>query len=958
MLCTVLDRYQDLDPRLANYVFFPLSHVFQIGFSIPSRAFCLSFHCLGSIIQKGWREEADLELVKQLLFLLTIHLSQAVKANDNDDLTGELLWCLGSLFQQTPRALRDVYSRDKDRVIPVVGQIFDASLTLVNARPIARIQIRSLEAIESLLSAIQDRGLLLRFLPGIVSQLTRFLEPSVQRRRLFEPLVKALTCLSSLFRQILTCTKDTDNGQQEEQKGTAKLGPWWDPQNSSQVFVALTKILKLQSHEKPQVAEALCSLCLVVLQEGSSVLGNCRTLAVEAILNICAQRPKEVTLTRAKLVQLASENPHVAAAIKELCHKWLSSLPRGAQSASKEAFEHQTARIGLAYYILGQSLEDVVGLSNVFIENMHASVAAVFDGYTRSPLPIALLDATAVGSSLEMAKAGLRDSRYLDPAGEQFEQLQKPTLESLKNLLLAVKPIACTSATNLSFARSILLGSPQGSAASLWMLARLIELDHADGIHSRSALHSGAPRHEEENYHDLALDRSLVALKGTSSEATRDWRVQASALEVLSMLARHQQHGFRSTLVDTLYPIVEVLGSREPLLIDRAVRCLNEVSRSCGYNNAGDLIVENVDYLVNAIALKLNTFDLDPRAPQVLTMMLGLSGSALIPFLDDTLESIFSLLASYHGYSHLVDSFFKVLSSVVKEAAASPELLRVPSPDHKKPEPPNLSLRALLARLDGIEGSSSEDPERRSFNDAGRQEAKSMSTANATSANQGNQEVPQGSEEREKVPKVYTTVESIMSLCQFYLTLGESDLRRKLLDLTATGCSVLARNENRFLPLVNDLWPVVVKRLYEDDPLVSQAAMKTLSRFFEGAGDFLASRVEDEWHSMRALYFKLETGALATVQVRGSSSRFTLARQTLDTFVHMLVDLTYYVRISPEMEDDIFAMLGKLAGADSRVAAALSRLNEDALWLALHATSLHEEVPSAEGFVFKSVKVI
>ncbi len=39
---------------------------------------------------------------------------------------------------------------------------------------------------------------------------------------------------------------------------------------------------------------------------------------------------------------------------------------------------------------------------------------------------------------------------------------------------------------------------------------------------------------------------------------------------------------------------------------------MNILSHSCGYGHSGDMVIQNADYLINAIGIRLNTFDLSP----------------------------------------------------------------------------------------------------------------------------------------------------------------------------------------------------------------------------------------------------------------------------------------------------------------------------------------------------------
>src|SRR5690606_22271970 len=105
-------------------------------------------------------------------------------------------------------------------------------------------------------------------------------------------------------------------------------------------------------------------------------------------------------------------------------------------------------------------------------------------------------------------------------------------------------------------------------------------------------------------------------------------------------------------------------------------------------------------YMVNSVALRLNTLDISPASTQVLTMMIRLTGPRLVPFLDDVVESIFAALENYHGYPLFVESLFSVLKELVNQAVKSDTLLledqKHSVPVHKKKRPQPEGIGGLL----------------------------------------------------------------------------------------------------------------------------------------------------------------------------------------------------------------------------------------------------------------------
>ena len=111
------------------------------------------------------------------------------------------------------------------------------------------------------------------------------------------------------------------------------------------------------------------------------------------------------------------------------------------------------------------------------------------------------------------------------------------------------------------------------------------------------------------------------------------------------------------------------------MLRKHAMTGLNLLAQACEYPSTGDMLIGNVDYLINSVALKLNSFDISAQVPQVVLMMLRLCGARIVPYLDDLLGSIFSAVDNFHGYPRLVELLFRVLKGVVDESRKQPELM-------------------------------------------------------------------------------------------------------------------------------------------------------------------------------------------------------------------------------------------------------------------------------------------
>jgi TELO2-interacting protein 1 len=776
---SVLDTLNgvELDNKLADYVFFPLSYVIR-DTNLPSKPLALAVQCLRKLIE-GW-DGTDKELVKQLLVFFTIQLKK-----DNPDVLLAVIPCIEALLKRGHLAEIDA---------PVFGQLIDTFLTKIKDATVD-IQLVASSALYATVSVLDNERCRM-FLPGIVSQLSNIL----RGHKAYRVIVKSLQILS------LIIGKAFNEAEVSWKRGTA-----------SQLLLALSNIVHLKYYDRSEVREGLANLCFTVLDQK---LENCQPLMLETLCTISSQ-----DTTIRERIQEADTN-----VLLELTHKWLIALPRKLQS-DEMVYDRHISLICEACQMLPENRE----LMETMINSIEDSASTIL-----------------------ASKKTIIDTDF---------EFDTPNLRSLRKLVF--------TAQTLLEPQMYQVASRARDIAPMWVLARSLNHQVSGEIL------------------EMTLTNSIDVL----SEDVEDWRISALALELLTLVAKQEKEEFKTSLVDTLFPVVKLLGSKDTTLKQCAVMCLDSISKSCGYENPGEMIVQNVDYLVNAVALKFNTFDVDPQAAQVLVMMLELSGPSLIPYLDDLVDSIFGALAAYHGYPRLVEVLFTALASIVRHGSSPASMLM------DRPRIEHIKRPSKWTSLEDIP------------NILKKQEREIETPAEVA---------------KEEKTKVYTMVQSVLKLSQHYLTHQEPYLRQKLLDLVAVGCSSLSRNEDEFLPLVNDIWPVVLKRLYDEEAVVTIAAMKALSQIFIGAGDFVSSRVEDEWPAIRKLYRQVQAKAALE---RGGRGSFAYAERLLDSMINMLINLMLYVRVTAEIEDDLFELLGSMAKSRDDVRDALDILNSDALWL-------------------------
>ncbi|KAI9824952.1 MAG: hypothetical protein M1826_007204 [Phylliscum demangeonii] len=1022
-----------LDVKLADYVFFPLSQVLRYRQQVSQRALELALRCLQILISHGWRDQLSPELAVQLLILLTFvaggdpTAGAHPAAERSEELRHAAYDCLAALLSCCSRT-SGAAALTATKTVPAIGHCVTVLLDGVVSGPSTAVQLSALAALDAFQDCVRDRDLLASFLPGTTSSLTKVLRQDSQSRRSWRLLEASLHLLSKVLQAVLSdvhverllASSDASGKEGSSSDASGKevasgptLNKAWLKATAGQVKLALASVAKLQDHDRDERS-----------------LAECTTLLVETVIGISSEDSTRTQSEGEKALELlALTDVAVADAIQSSLHAWVATLPRVIQSNDDRAKGRIIHQILTASRILSTSGYDPGLMGVQLADSLRDSATAIAKtpGIQRnmvSPSEDGLLSAPDLVSL--KPTSGMERSF---PPVLVAQASQQATLSQLQLLLNQLSESAWAEEIARSLLDQLHATANDEQLAIFWLSINMLK--HASAstrvdslLESYAVLESSSPDFwpdvlEELYAFSLSVlqshpwkQRDPVADSGSGSGGGgRDgWRLQCLALETVSLQAQHLGSGFQPELIEVLYPVMHTLSSstspfdRQPHLAPlqyHAMLCLDRIAVACHYRSAGACIIENVDYLVNAIALKLNTFDLSPQAPRVLLMMIQLAGPSLLPFLDDVVDSIFVALENFHGYPRLVELLFAVLRQMVAVGGAvagdDEGALRM-GPGAKEIDHRKRSWRprtmAEVARLleeerrkkqqqqqqqqqrDHLRGLDDQE-NRESFPQRPWKSSPAPDTAGPDSP-----EAAAGLDDEEQahtasttttgapadsLSKTHTLLLRIARLTQHYLTHASPSLRLSLLQLitsttttlpspspspsSSSTIALLPQHEDTFLPLINDLWPLIVSRLLHDpEPYVAVAAANCIAGLCRAAGDFMASRVETElWTGLLALYRRVappdhasrarpasdhrSAGALLLLNnnknvralAAGADDDDTpLARRYEATqtkvlhraLAHLLLVIVAHVRVSEEMFDELLELPGFLfAGA-------------------------------------------
>lgn len=941
VLRNISSQLNALNEKLGEYVFFPLSHIFRDSKELPTQAVEVALQCLDILISCAWRSQISSELGKQLLILLSFlaggNSVEAKTEHVNEELGAAAFQCLRSLFTATGNAGLGKKGAIESENIPVLGHAITVILDGMNNGPSVKVRLIASNALNSMIVGISDQEALRGFFPGIVSSLTKVVRSGSGSTVSSKLLQTSIQTLEKILNKVISdqvIFGHIWNLQQsnEATSNERKTIDSWVKATASQVKLALANMIPLQYHERSEVRISLFQLCVAILQNCKKSLNQSIAMMAETLIVICSQKDLE---NASELIEKARriflDDADLLELSKSSLHDWILALPRIMQSNDDAPKRKSIARISTAFQLITTQNVNSDILNDAIAVNLRASVSSAIQASSSQKV-----NAVSEGSLevTELLQSSSSAKQMVEFRPILFNQVsQKASLIGLRTLAKQLKVLPMSEKLQRDIIKTLRMMTGDEQLASLWLSLQLLNPETiANDCVEQYLNFPDDPEESNNGMLDEVYSFSLDILSRPAFEDESNWKLQALALETVALQAHHQKQDFRPELVDALYPILERMGSSNAALQHHAMTCLNLVSASCAYLSPGALIIDNADYLVNAVALKLNTFDISPQAPQVLVMMVKLCGPGLIPYLDDLVESVFSILACYHGYPRLVESLFAVLHVIVEESVKSPLLAIGPasiSINQQSTYHPT-DIFSVAVRL-------------RKFNSPNTDSPPPSSPHPSTQSPETNDESP-------SPPSPTVLLNTISLLTQHHLTTSSLPLLLSLLSLLTHAFPPLSTYPDTLLPLLATLFPLLMSRLHDDaSPRICIAAAETLSAACRAGGDFLATRFHDEWDGLRTLHRKREREMRAEQKMMGPRGG-GLKRRAWEAVRGLVSTVVEWVGVRGGlMEDGVFDILGgegeeeeedgasKVERMEPRVdadtRALLQGLNPDRLWL-------------------------
>ncbi|KAJ4314331.1 hypothetical protein N0V94_006491, partial [Neodidymelliopsis sp. IMI 364377] len=876
-----------LDAKLAEYAFVPVSQVLRLSRQVPVRALELCLECVSKLLRAGWGGGLEPALSGQLLILFTF-LAKPSSAENGIAATSEELQalafkCIGELLVEASRSKAGKHALTATNNIPALGEAVLVMLDSLAESKSNNIKLAAVIAVKNLELAVADSDALASFFPKIVSSLTRVLTPGSNNKAGFRVIEQGLDVLKALFVRLLSDrnTKDLPKeapAEQTENAPTVRSTSWLHA-TASQIKIALANVYRMRNHDKSEVRRALLKLCLCVIQDCRKSLAACTSMSIETVISLVGREGSHDTVED-ELRMILSVNQKLCDLLRESLHGWVVSFSRVMQSKDDDSRRLIIHQISVTLRLLGQ---DPAIIDDRLADGLRDSVAAVFADSKG-------MEELTTGNSAEKGLV-LGSSQHAD-----FQPLQL-RLKGQQDIMMEFRSLLAQlaksdSALNVvqDLVRTIDAGTQEMKLASYWVSVNLLRDLAITSPSFDDFIDMGSSNPREELLDDL-YSHSVTLLTERDS-TTLPWHFYALALETVALQATRYRTEFRAELGEVLYPILHQLGSSNSALSEHAVTCLNIVSDASGYTSARELVVDNVDYIVNAVGLKLAVGDVSPQAPQVLLMMMRLCGPSLLPYLDDLVSSIFEALERYHGYPSLVELLFSVLKGMTEEGVKAPQLTieasktqNSTSVGHKDITMTDVISTLKQMKADKLKRKREEAEEiPKPFPDTPWKDTHPTNPENPDAPPTEDQPPPEQPAPPPPAPRTYQILLTISQLTQHYLTSTSPSLRTSLLSLLQTTIPALAKHESSFLPLINTLWPVLLPRLQDPEAYIVAHTLDVIGLMCEHAGNFMRSRTESAFYIFKTIHRRTQQrSSKPTFQTRGPRSSGSSIHSALES---------------------------------------------------------------------------
>lgn len=194
----------------------------------------------------------------------------------------------------------------------------------------------------------------------------------------------------------------------------------------------------------------------------------------------------------------------------------------------------------------------------------------------------------------------------------------------------------------------------------------------------------------EGSYLTLARSLELIDQVHTQIQETQEFGKDQLSAEFAYSVALDAIGNVCSTLsledfradfmIEYLLPLLEALTLiSNPKIQNHAMGAIRKIVDTYYQGSLESLLVENLDYLIDSINLKLSSSDLTPTLPGILLVIIRFAGIKLLLSnqLIDIVNQIFITIDTFHGYSKMVEGYFIVFDELTRQISSEYKVLSI-----------------------------------------------------------------------------------------------------------------------------------------------------------------------------------------------------------------------------------------------------------------------------------------
>jgi hypothetical protein len=975
-----IEGLSESDGNIGSFIFFPISHLLRKE-QLGDRTTELVLQVLDFLYKNCWKTLMSLKGTKEHMSIV-VYLMSGPPADPNaDEPRKEFLEISNETKAAGCKALDALYSAAFNsrsikfsETFPITAHNISVLISCLrySTDGAVYLQLAAIDTLTNIYRIVDDGDILSLVLPATVSTITGLIIGRFGGRCNYKVVAEGLNFLKEV---LVTIFKDSElfDGEGMSDKNRNRTKSWLEA-SKAQVKIALNTLSAMRNHSRKEVQLAFSEMCFSILNNCEKSLDVCVEFCMDTLV-FFSSTDFDVHKKARSYLSFVLTSETLQTVLSDRVYDWINSLPRVFSSHDEKQPVMILNAIQTGIDLLEElECDKTASLREVFVSNLQNSISL---DANKSSSQAGSLDEFDPTKSLVEVSPQIDRPFTFDGLGV-MSNISMRTQKALYSLLSYVGGFPSSSNKLIEMFLGDATQSEEKTVklVSLWATVTLFKGAVNKALPSTTedkenemsewlvGSDSNNPQQEVSGeltdaaidllsaFHEL-LDSNSSIQNSVDSDNINNALVGVS-LEGLSAVARYLGTEFQFELVDNIYSIVHFLGSPNYFVRRHAQDAVVQITQSLGYSNVRSLLIDNADYLVDGISLKLNTLDISPQTPAILTTLISLVGSAIGPYLDDLVATMFVILDNYHGYSQLTEGIFQVFRSLVEETykGYSNQLLiqyetkesqNIQSQGNQKWVP----ISSVQGLIDELKSKPVLDPK---FEEEEKIELEKGAHGNRPfgqdQPNSDDESLPDdpevdqtgspmdtGEEEEAKkwpspVPQdSYLVVERIVGYADRYLTHDSARLKLNLINLIRFSIPVLASNNEKFLPSVNNYWPVLVSRLTESDTFILEATLKTIGEISLYAKDFISRRFQNLWPTIKSLL----------PDSKRSRPELSSEQRILTAVCECLAQVLEFTPLPRYLFNDILHCIMPYIITNhphvSQVKESLQNLNPDAVWL-------------------------